>query len=95
MVTMTMDPRTLALSAVSGLVFGCSEDGRAKETSKVNPTHAAVGDMTATPTASAKKDCCSGKNDCKGKGGCRTASNECAGKNECKGKGGCSMRKCD
>jgi hypothetical protein len=38
------------------------------------------------------KDCCMGKNDCKGKGGCAVPeSNSCAGKNDCKGKGGCNM----
>ena len=31
---------------------------------------------------------CSGKNTCKGKGGCRTARHTCAGKNNCKGMGG-------
>jgi hypothetical protein len=30
---------------------------------------------------------CAGINGCKGKGGCKSASNECAGKNGCKGKG--------
>jgi hypothetical protein len=30
-----------------------------------------------------------GKNECKGKGGCKTAEHDCAGKNACKGKGGC------
>jgi hypothetical protein len=34
--------------------------------------------------------CCKGLNECAGKGGCHTATNECAGKNECKGKGGCN-----
>lgn len=37
------------------------------------------------------KECCFAKNECKGKGGCKTADNDCAGKNECKGKGGCNM----
>ncbi len=30
---------------------------------------------------------CEGGNSCKGKGGCKSASNDCAGKNGCKGKG--------
>ncbi len=29
---------------------------------------------------------CSGVNECKGKGGCKSAANGCAGKNGCKGK---------
>jgi hypothetical protein len=35
---------------------------------------------------------CSGKNSCKGKGGCKTGDNGCAGKNSCKGKGGCATK---
>jgi hypothetical protein len=31
-----------------------------------------------------------GKNDCKGKGGCKSSDNGCKGKNSCKGKGGCA-----
>lgn len=34
---------------------------------------------------------CAGKNECKGQGGCKTATNSCAGGNECKGKGGCKV----
>jgi len=30
---------------------------------------------------------CQGINECKGKGGCATATNDCAGQNACKGKG--------
>jgi hypothetical protein len=33
---------------------------------------------------------CKGKNDCKGKGGCKSSDNGCKGKNDCKGKGGCA-----
>jgi hypothetical protein len=33
------------------------------------------------------KDCCRGKNECKGKSGCATSTNDCRGKNECKGTG--------
>jgi len=40
--------------------------------------------------ASAKKGgsvSCAGVNECKGKGACKSATNDCKGKNECKGKG--------
>ena len=47
--------------------------------------------ISAAPfAASAKghgKVHCEGVNDCKGKGGCKGATNDCKGKNECKGKG--------
>jgi len=49
----------------------------------------AKGRAMAMKMASAS---CKGKNDCKGKGCCKTAMNECAGKNECKGKGGCGAK---
>lgn len=52
---------------------------------------ATAGTDTVAAAASAK-ECCFGKNDCKGKGGCAVPeSNSCMGKNECKGKGGCNM----
>ena len=38
-----------------------------------------------------QRDCCMGKNDCKGKGGCAVPeSHACRGQNDCKGKGGCN-----
>jgi hypothetical protein len=46
------------------------------------------------PAADSKtdKECCIGKNDCKGKGGCAVeGKHACAGKNDCKGQGGCNM----
>jgi len=55
----------------------------------------AEGDANATEgdaaaAAADAKACCKAMNECKGKGGCKTETNECAGKNECKGKGGCN-----
>jgi hypothetical protein len=38
---------------------------------------------------------CTGVNDCKGKGGCKSATNDCKGKNECKGKGMMKMSEKD
>jgi hypothetical protein len=38
---------------------------------------------------------CAGVNECKGKGGCKSAENECKGKNGCKGKGWMSMTEKD
>jgi len=39
-------------------------------------------------------NCCAGKNDCKGRGGCKTAHNDCKGKNDCKSRGGCRSSDC-
>ena len=41
--------------------------------------------------ATGEKIHCEGVNACKGKGECKTASNECGGLNSCKGKGWVSM----
>jgi hypothetical protein len=38
---------------------------------------------------------CSGVNDCKGKGGCKSATSSCKGMNSCKGKGWVSMSEKD
>ena len=88
--------KTLALSAVGGMVVGvvgCASDGKQAE----EPT----AETTATPESTgeatdAEKQCCKGKNECSGKGGCKAddGSHDCAGKNECSGKGGCKMREC-
>jgi hypothetical protein len=36
------------------------------------------------------KHSCKGKNDCKGKGGCKSDKHSCKGKNDCKSQGGCA-----
>jgi hypothetical protein len=65
------------------LSMGCDTKGNLKEASPGTP---------AVVDSGADKDCCMGKNACKGKGGCAVPeSNSCAGKNDCKGKGGCNM----
>jgi hypothetical protein len=51
---------------------------------------AAAAAPAAAPAAQPEKVAkihCGGANDCKGKSGCKTASNACAGQNGCKGKG--------
>ncbi len=65
--------------------MGCPD----QQTEEANATKESP--QTATEEAGTDKECCFAKNDCKGKGGCKTADNDCAGKNECKGKGGCNM----
>ncbi len=88
--------KTLALSAVGGMVVGvvgCAGDQKKSDTPS--------GDSSATPAEtsapSGEKACCAGKNECKGKGGCKAqdGSHDCATKNECKGKGGCKHRTCE
>ena len=53
----------------------------------------AAASAAAAPDAAQERqrDCCMGKNACKGKGGCAVPeSHACRGQNECKGKGGCN-----
>jgi hypothetical protein len=51
-------------------------------------TLALGGTLTATAQDKGKMDVkCVGANECKGKGGCKSAQNDCKGKNACKGKG--------
>jgi hypothetical protein len=46
------------------------------------------GALTATAQDKGKMDVkCVGANECKGKGGCKSAQNDCKGKNACKGHG--------
>jgi hypothetical protein len=91
--------KTLALSAVGGMVVGvvgCSSDQKTTEEPTGDSTAAATSDTAAPAGDTGEKSCCATKNECKGKGGCKATdgSHECAGKNECKGKGGCKAREC-
>ncbi len=78
----------LLSAAVSGLLLGatattlssCGKEG----TTTITPANTA-------PAVSTDKHACKGRNDCSGKGGCKTGDNGCAGKNSCKGKGGCAV----
>jgi len=95
----------LAFTAAAGLVAGlagCGEKKEAKDpTAEGGATEPApVGTEAAAEGAgegaeAAAKDCCKGKNECKGKGLCAVeGANDCKGKNECKGKGGCTPADC-
>lgn len=68
------------------LAAACSKPDAKKDEADQPGVAVAVG------TRAGDKDCCMGKNDCKGKGGCAVPeSHACMGKNDCKGKGGCNM----
>lgn len=55
-----------------------------------NAAHAAAEGAQTVVNGVTLHDC-AGKNECKGQGGCKTATSTCAGTNECKGKGGCKV----
>lgn len=85
--------KTVALTAVSGLVFGLGGCGEKKEAAAPDGESTATPADTAAPAGeSGAKACCKGNNECKAKGGCKTEKNECKGMNECKGAGGCKTR---
>jgi hypothetical protein len=46
------------------------------------------------PDPRLERACCKGKNECKGKGMCKTERHDCKGLNECKGLGGCKPTDC-
>jgi hypothetical protein len=83
--------RALALAAAAGLgigLQGCKSNSPGGD----GATPSSVQAPANVAAEQKDKDCCIGKNECKGKGGCAVPeSHSCAGKNECKGKGGCNM----
>ena len=86
---MPHDSRSIVLAAAAGLALGAA----ACKGSGSSSTAQASAELAASPSAP-KTDmaCCTGLNDCKGKGGCAVdGKHDCAGKNDCKGKGGCNM----
>jgi hypothetical protein len=56
-----------------------------------------AGSLTASAQDKARTDAvkCVGVNECKGKGGCKSAQNDCKGKNACKGKGFMELKTSD
>jgi hypothetical protein len=96
--------KSLAMTAAAGLVAGLVGCGNAKppaDPSDEMPSTDDAGGMAddaaddaAGDAMAGDKDCCKGKNECKGNGNCKTDSNDCSGKNECKGQGGCKPEDC-
>ncbi len=78
--------KILAAAAFAGLLSGAAiQQGRADTTTNTVPGK--VAPVKKLP----KIHDCSGQNDCKGIGGCKTADHDCKFKNTCKGKGGCEI----
>lgn len=69
----------IALTAASLFAGACKKSDDASN--KPSTTEAKPADEKTA------KVHCQGVNDCKGKGGCKSAANACAGQNGCKGKG--------
>jgi hypothetical protein len=81
----------LLTAALSGLIGGTS---LAAQTATQSPAKASSVMAAKAGLRYASQDTtkhsCTGKNDCKGQGGCKSSDNGCKGKNSCKGKGGCA-----
>ena len=75
----------IAGAAVAGLMTG-SMAVRAYAAGESN----SAGVSLQTMAEKGKEHSCSGKNACKGQGGCKSGDQGCKGKNTCKGKGGCA-----
>lgn len=72
---------------MAGLLSGAAiEHVRADSTA----TNSLPGKVVPAKKAPKVHDC-SGQNDCKGIGGCKTSDHDCKFKNACKGKGGCEV----
>lgn len=94
---MTQIAKTLAFTAMGGLVAGLAACGGGQTEPAAGGTATPGPETQGTDTASAAgaKDCeCKAKNACQGKGACKGDHNECAGKNPCKDKGGCKAADC-
>ncbi len=85
-----MTKSVLLAAAVSGMMLGVAGVAHAD-------THHTAGQKVKSATAKrmadppkSDKHGCKGKNECKGKGGCKTDKHACKGKNDCKGQGGCA-----
>jgi hypothetical protein len=69
----------LVAAAVAGIALGAES----------TPAHPGLEPQNPQAEPRGDKHDCRGKNECKGKGGCKTDKHACKGKNECKGQGGC------
>jgi hypothetical protein len=78
--------KILAAAAMAGLLSGA-----AMENVRGDSTTNSVPGKVAPAKKMPKVHDCSGQNDCKGIGGCKTSDHECKFKNSCKGKGGCEI----
>jgi hypothetical protein len=87
----------IGAAAISGLLSGAAinqgycDDANANASTNTAPAPGKQAPVKKSP----KVQGCSGQNDCKGLGGCKSGDNGCKFKNSCKGKGGCSIEESD
>ena len=77
-------------AAFAGLLTGTAARVAAAPSGSNGASVGVAGQLADTAAAKTEKHACSGKNSCKGLGGCASGDKGCAGKNSCKGKGGCA-----
>jgi hypothetical protein len=83
----------LLSAAMTGLLAGANASTTPVNSNSQTAVKASTGASVLLAKGDDKdkdKHACAGKNDCKGKGGCKSSDNGCKGKNSCKGKGGCA-----
>jgi len=91
--------KVLTAAAMAGLLSGtavwqgCSDSAKTATASATNNSLAPgkIAPLAKMPVVHG----CSGVNDCKGLGGCKTDAHACKFINECKGKGGCELTQKD
>lgn len=76
---LSADPQSQAYQALA-------EQKRQESAARLQDLRAAADPPIALPG-----NACSGKNVCKGLGGCQTEAHSCKGLNDCLGKGGCQI----
>ena len=85
--------KLIVTAAITGLLSGVAVN---RSYSRDDSTNAPPAAGKQAPARKVPKVAgCSGQNDCKGIGGCKTSEHECKFKNSCKGKGGCSITEQD
>ena len=82
----------LAGAALAGLIGGSFAAKATAATVKPTKSGISAAGVLDDEKKAGETHECSGKNTCKGKGGCKSGDNGCAGKNTCKGKGGCAVK---
>jgi hypothetical protein len=81
------DPVDIAAKPVVSADASTADRERSATTSDVS-----VRRVLGSEADGKEANCCKGKNECKGLGGCKNERNGCRGMNDCKGRGGCKVR---
>ena len=87
---MTKSMKTMMITAALSGLLGSAVAQNTPQFGYKTTTQSRLLKSSLQGQADMDKHSCKGKNDRKGKGGCKSGDNGCKGKNSCKGKGGCA-----